>query len=139
MLPREGKQQTYVCESPLPKCLGLNCVYLCLLYVFFGSPKNRCKLLAMISKGGFNNICIKQHGWEQCEVALQKVALCTRPVEGCPCENLPCQSALGLNCVYMCPLFVFLGHQKQMQYLAMISKGGFNIICIKQSKHNMEQ
>ena len=49
-------------------------------------------------------LCIKQHGWEQCQVALHKVALRTRPVEGCPSASLPCQSVLGLNGVYLCLL-----------------------------------
>ena len=38
--------------------------------------------------------------------------------------SLPCQSVLGLNCAYLCLLFVFLGHQKHMQLLAIILKGG---------------
>ena len=105
------------CASlPCQSVLGLNCVYLCLLFVFLGHQK-QMQLLAMISKGGFKNIlCIKQGGWEQCEVALHKVALRMRPVEGCSCASLPCQSVLGLNYVYLCLLFVFLGHQNRCNF-----------------------
>ena len=120
---REGKQQRCVC----PNVLGLICVYLCLLFVFLGHqniPKSfRDDFKERVQK----YLCIKQRGWEQCEVALHKVALCTRPIERCPCASFPCQRILGLNCVYLCLLFAFLGHQKQMQLLAMISKEGFKI------------
>ena len=88
----------------------------------------------MISKGGFKNIlCIKQRGWEQCEVALHKVALRTRPVEGCPCASLPCQSVLGLNCVYLCLLFVLLGSPKTDATFGDDFKGRVQkYLCIKQ-------
>ena len=51
-------------------------------------------------KGRAQTLRIKQRGWKQCQVALQKVALRTRTVEGCPCATLPYQNVLGgLNCV----------------------------------------
>ena len=48
MLSREGKQQTCVSESPLPKCFGAK---LCILVSVI-----QMQLLAIISKGGFKNI-----------------------------------------------------------------------------------
>ena len=48
MLSREGKQQTCVSESPLPKYFGAK---LCILVSVI-----QMQLLAMISKGGFKNI-----------------------------------------------------------------------------------
>ena len=127
-MPREGREQTCISESPLPKCFGAKlCIRLSVICIF-GSPKTDATFGDDFKGRVQKYLCIKQREWEQFEVALHKVALRTRPVEGCPCARLPCQSVLGLNCVYLCLLIIFLGHQKQMQLLAIISKGGFKNI-----------
>ena len=96
----------------MSKCFGAKLCILQSVIFIFGSPKTDATF-GDVFKGGFRNIlCIKQRGWEQCEVALHKVALRTRPVEGCPFVSLPCQSVLGLNCVYLYLLFAFLGSPK---------------------------
>ena len=89
----------------------------------FGSPK-QMQLFALISKGVFKNIFAYSNvEWEQCEVALHKVAFCTRQVEGCPCANLPCQRVLGLNCVILVSIICIFGAPKTDATFGDVFKG----------------
>ena len=75
MLPREGKQQTCVWESPLPKYFGAKLCIRVSVICIFGSPKTDATFGDDFKGRVKKYLCIKQRGWEQCEVALHKVAL----------------------------------------------------------------
>ena len=71
-----------MCETPLPKWFVAKLCILVSVICIFGSLKTDATF-GEDFKGRVHKFrCIKQRGWEQCQVAMHKVVLRTRPVEG---------------------------------------------------------
>ena len=63
MLPREGKQQTCVSESALPKCFGAKLCILVSFICIFGSPKSDATFGDDFKGGGGLKIYLHKATW----------------------------------------------------------------------------